>query len=158
MRNEKKVNENAIKNANATQDNASAIEKALTSEKVTFAKREAKTLYNISANIASVTSKSARIFLKPSAFEVFSEHAKTKDASESFKSAITNASKDRKGVHKFAITASADAFKDVAKAFAKYESVVKEAKTKAKADSEAKKAEKKQTANEKKEAKKNAAK
>lgn len=68
-----KKNENAT--ADATKKNAELLEKMLKAIEANFSKREAKTMFNVYGNIASVTAKHARVFLKKEAFEAFEAYA-----------------------------------------------------------------------------------
>lgn len=159
--------------AEATKKNAEAFEKALQSTKAEYTKRETKAMFNIYGNIASVTAKSARVFLKAEAFKAFEAYAeentknaeakskeakneaqkksadKAKQNAEAFNDSVKSASKDRKGPHAVAITVTAEAFKATAEAFKAYDTKRKEAKkseAEAQKKNEAKKSEEKKSA------------
>ena len=61
--------------AEATKKNAELLDKMLKASEVDFSRREVKAMFNVYGNIASVTAKHARVFLKKDAFEAFEAYA-----------------------------------------------------------------------------------
>lgn len=162
--------------AEATQKNAEAFEKALKSAKAEYTKREAKVLFNVYANVASVSAKHVRLFLKEEALPVFKAYAeantknaeaKSKEAkneaqkksaerakqnAEAFADSVKNADTGRKGIHTVAITVTEEAYKATAEALAKYAEEKKQKKAEADEAKQKQSEEKKQNAEKKSEA------
>lgn len=69
------VKKNTNATAEAVKKNAELLNKMLKAIEADFTKREAKAMFNVYGNIASVTAKHARVFLKKEAFEAFEAYA-----------------------------------------------------------------------------------
>ena len=105
--------------AEATKKNAEQFEKALNRAKVNYSRRETKAMFNIYANIASVTSKSVRVFLKTEAYEAVKADAEQKsaeavkayeEAKKNAENAEENSKEQRRADRAATATARAEAF------------------------------------------------